>query len=156
MFISCHAVNVHTSKCIACHAVNAHTSKCIACHAVNAHTSNTRSFLFSVLQELILAVPPFEAAHQGPVLAMPDFEELRAFVDFFSLMTYDASSPSKPGPNAPWKWVKSNAHAVASTAINRYGNRCCLQSECRADLSAFCCSAGPQDLSVSLSGKVLA
>ncbi|KAL0029219.1 hypothetical protein WJX79_003866 [Trebouxia sp. C0005] len=73
--------------------------------------------------ELILAVPPFEAAHQGPVLAMPDFEELRAFVDFFSLMTYDASSPSKPGPNAPWKWVKSNAHAVASTAINRQSPR---------------------------------
>ncbi len=54
------------------------------------------------MQELILAVPPFKAANQGPVLAMPDFEELRAFVDFFSLMTYDASSLSKPGPNAPW------------------------------------------------------
>lgn len=73
-----------------------------------------------IWQELILAVPPFQAAHQGPVLAMPDFEELRAFVDFFSLMTYDASSSGKPGPNAPWKWVKSNVQAVASRPLNRY------------------------------------
>ncbi|KAL0039071.1 hypothetical protein WJX77_007043 [Trebouxia sp. C0004] len=84
--------------------------------------------------ELILAVPPFEAADKGPVLAMSDFEELRAFVDFFSLMTYDASSPSKPGPNAPWKWVKSNAHA-ASTALKRSGK---LFSDLLADRYMSC------------------
>lgn len=73
----------------------------------------------TVLQELILAVPPFKAANQGPELSPSDFEELRAFVDFFSLMTYDASSPARPGPNAPWKWVKSNVQAVMSLSSHR-------------------------------------
>lgn len=76
-----------------------------------------------LLQELILAVPPFEAANQGPELAMPEFEDLRVFVDFFTLMTYDASSPSNPGPNAPWKWVKTNVDAMASSTTDRYGLR---------------------------------
>ena len=71
------------------------------------------------LQELILAVPPFQAASHGPVLSPGDFEELRTFVDFFSLMTYDASSPAQPGPNAPWKWVTSNVQAVMSQSVSR-------------------------------------
>ena len=71
------------------------------------------------LQELILAVPPFQAAHQGPSLAIADFQELRTFVDYFSVMTYDASHPGRPGPNAPWSWVKSNIEAVVPVPNDR-------------------------------------
>ncbi|KAL3141269.1 hypothetical protein ABBQ38_003604 [Trebouxia sp. C0009 RCD-2024] len=73
--------------------------------------------------ELILAVPPFVAANQGPELSTTDFHELRVFVDFFSLMTYDASSPAQPGPNAPWTWVKSNVQAVMSHGSHREGRK---------------------------------
>lgn len=73
----------------------------------------------TMLQELILAVPPFVAANQGPELSSTDFQELRVFMDFFSLMTYDASSPAQSGPNAPWKWVKSNVQAVMSHGSDR-------------------------------------
>lgn len=67
-----------------------------------------------------MAVPPFQAAnHHGPVLTTNDFKKLRTFVDFFSLMTYDASSAAQPGPNAPWKWVKSNVQAVMSQGVSR-------------------------------------
>lgn len=88
-----------------------------------ADTQPTHSYCHvtnqSLLQELILAVPPFQAAKQGPVLTTSDFNELRTFVDFFSLMTYDASTAAQPGPNAPWKWVKSNVQAVMSQNVSR-------------------------------------
>ena len=70
-----------------------------------------------MLQELVLAVPPFKAAGQGPAFASVDFQELKAAVDFFSLMTYDAST-LQPGPNAPWSWLRSNiATALPDSSI---------------------------------------
>jgi len=35
-----------------------------------------------------------------------DFEILAPVLDGFSLMTYDFSSPSRPGPNSPLSWMK--------------------------------------------------
>lgn len=64
------------------------------------------------MQELLLAVPPFKAAGQGPELSFADYQELHAFVDHFSVMTYDAATPYKPGPNAPWPWLKANIQAA--------------------------------------------
>ena len=35
-----------------------------------------------------------------------DFTKLAENVDFFSLMSYDYSSPSRPGPNSPIDWME--------------------------------------------------
>ena len=35
-----------------------------------------------------------------------DFDRMVDYVDYFSLMTYDYSSPQRPGPNSPIQWVK--------------------------------------------------
>ena len=89
----------------------------------SSYINNTLSILNDyqlLLQGLIMAVPPFQAASQGPVLTTNDFRDLRTFVDFFSLMTYDASSAAQPGPNAPWKWVKSNVQDVMSQSVSRW------------------------------------
>lgn len=72
------------------------------------------------LQELLLAVPPFKASGQGPEFTYADFQELLPSVDYFSIMTYDASTPHKPGPNAPWPWLKANIKAALPTKSNRY------------------------------------
>ncbi|XP_050235750.1 uncharacterized protein LOC126685828 [Mercurialis annua] len=56
--------------------------------------------------ELIYVIGPpqseeFQAYDFGP----EDLQTLNDAVDGFSLMTYDFSGPSKPGPNAPIKWI---------------------------------------------------
>jgi chitinase domain-containing protein 1 len=35
-----------------------------------------------------------------------DLQQLAEDVDYFSLMTYDYSSPARPGPNSPVQWVR--------------------------------------------------
>ena len=39
-----------------------------------------------------------------------DFSRLAENVDYFSLMTYDYSSPSNPGPNSPITWIERLAY----------------------------------------------
>lgn len=36
-----------------------------------------------------------------------DIERLSPYVKGFSLMTYDYSDPSRPGPNSPLPWMKA-------------------------------------------------
>ncbi len=46
---------------------------------------------------------------QGDVTGMfltEDLQQLAEDVDYFSLMTYDYSSPARPGPNSPVQWVR--------------------------------------------------
>ena len=50
----------------------------------------------------VLVIPP--PLYQGDSLGMfdaSDYSRLVGAVDYFSLMTYDYSSPAKPGPNSP-------------------------------------------------------
>eukprot|EP00126_Sphaerothecum_destruens_P008026 Sdes_comp20064_c0_seq1m12952 len=76
-------------------------------------------------QQLILAVAP---ASSG--FASQDFKDLDQ-VDYFSVMTYDYSNPSRPGPNSPYVWMKENIELVAPDlssrskilmGLNFYGN----------------------------------
>ncbi len=46
----------------------------------------------------VLVIPP---ATSGGMFSAEDFAALADAVDFFSLMTYDYSSPQRPGPNSP-------------------------------------------------------
>jgi chitinase domain-containing protein 1 len=48
-----------------------------------------------------------------------DFNKLAENVDFFSLMSYDYSSPSRPGPNSPIDWMERFVLCVLSVAQRR-------------------------------------
>lgn len=54
----------------------------------------------------ILVIPPaVYNGHAPGMFVQEDFEALGPYVDRFSLMTYDFSSPSRPGPNSPIEWI---------------------------------------------------
>ncbi|CAN7998977.1 unnamed protein product [Ixodes hexagonus] len=58
--------------------------------------------------DLILVIPP--SVYQGSTPGMftkKDFDSLSKHVTAFSLMTYDYSSPQRPGPNSPVNWVRT-------------------------------------------------
>ncbi|XP_076863258.1 chitinase domain-containing protein 1 isoform X2 [Brachyhypopomus gauderio] len=46
------------------------------------------------------------ATTQPGMFGQEDFEKLAPFVDAFSLMTYDYSSPDRPGPSSPLPWMR--------------------------------------------------
>lgn len=83
---------------------------------------------------LILVIPP--PVYPGNVDGMfgkTEFDELLPYVDAFSLMTYDFSNPSRPGPNSPLSWMESCVIALAPEddpqvrrkillGLNFYGN----------------------------------
>ncbi|XP_049848601.1 chitinase domain-containing protein 1-like [Schistocerca gregaria] len=52
--------------------------------------------------QLILAI-----ANDQRLFDHEDLVEFEPFVDYFSLMTYDYSSPRKPGPSSPHEWALS-------------------------------------------------
>jgi len=56
---------------------------------------------------VVLVIPP--PLYHNNVKGMfdeEDFDRMVDYVDYFSLMTYDYSSPQRPGPNSPIQWVK--------------------------------------------------
>lgn len=64
--------------------------------------------------DLILVIPP--AVYQGDMPGMflkKDFDNLVNHVTAFSLMTYDYSSPQRPGPTSPISWVQKCVELIA-------------------------------------------
>jgi len=62
----------------------------------------------------VLVIPP--PVYQGNQMGMfsnEEFRQLAPQVDFFSLMTYDYSSPQRPGPNSPLPWVRECVELLA-------------------------------------------
>lgn len=57
-------------------------------------------------------MPPAIPSHYGPRFSPQDFADLAPYFDGFSVMTYDASNPEVPGPNAPAHWVEGNLEAL--------------------------------------------
>lgn len=63
--------------------------------------------MMSRKQKLILVIPPPMANRESPgMFSKEDFDLLAPIVDGFSLMTYDYPHFGKPGPVAPYDWVK--------------------------------------------------
>ncbi|EDO34019.1 predicted protein [Nematostella vectensis] len=58
---------------------------------------------------------PFSSNKRG-TFDKNDFELLFPVLDGFSLMTYDYSSPGRPGPNAPIAWVNDCVLALSPEA----------------------------------------
>ena len=56
--------------------------------------------------DLILVIPPLRG-REPEAFTTEDFQQLADDVTAFSLMTYDFSSPQRPGPNSPLTWVRS-------------------------------------------------
>jgi chitinase domain-containing protein 1 len=64
---------------------------------------------------LILVIPP--ARGRGlEAFDAEDFEQLADYVDAFSLMTYDFSSPQRPGPNSPLTWARDCVEKIVPRA----------------------------------------
>ncbi|XP_025914937.1 chitinase domain-containing protein 1 isoform X3 [Apteryx rowi] len=59
--------------------------------------------------KLILVIPPAVAAgtNQPGMFTKKEFDQLASVIDSFSLMTYDYSTPQRPGPNSPLPWVRA-------------------------------------------------
>uniref|UniRef100_A0A8C6JHL9 Chitinase domain-containing protein 1 n=1 Tax=Melopsittacus undulatus TaxID=13146 RepID=A0A8C6JHL9_MELUD len=59
--------------------------------------------------KLILVIPPAVAAgtNQPGMFTKKEFDQLASAIDSFSLMTYDYSTPQRPGPNSPLPWVRA-------------------------------------------------
>ncbi|XP_056637560.1 chitinase domain-containing protein 1 [Diorhabda sublineata] len=79
--------------------------------------------------ETILVIPPKRGKEE--LFIDKHFEALYDYVTAFSLMTYDFSNPSQPGPNAPIPWVEDCIISLTSdlkkrkkilTGLNFYGN----------------------------------
>ena len=52
----------------------------------------------------LLRTQPLRAKPEDAFVQTKDIEELRAHVDYFSVMSYDFSHASQPGPSAPIEW----------------------------------------------------
>ncbi|CAN8003866.1 unnamed protein product [Ixodes pacificus] len=64
--------------------------------------------------DTILVIPP--SVYQGNAPGMftkKDFDNLSKHVTAFSLMTYDYSSPQRPGPSSPIGWVRKCVESLA-------------------------------------------
>ncbi|XP_029438344.1 chitinase domain-containing protein 1 [Rhinatrema bivittatum] len=65
--------------------------------------------LHKVMLKFILVIPqlPSPGTNQLGMFGQKEFDQLAAVVDSFSLMTYDYSTPQRPGPNSPLPWVRA-------------------------------------------------
>ena len=55
---------------------------------------------------VLVIPPPVYSGNRSGMFDAEDFDNLVDFVDYFSLMTYDYSSPARPVPNAHLGWMK--------------------------------------------------
>jgi len=68
----------------------------------------------------IVVIPP--PLHHNDVKGMIEEEDLDRMsdsVDYFSLMTYDYSSPQRPGPNSPIDWVRKCVETLDPHSYHR-------------------------------------
>ncbi|XP_053741632.1 chitinase domain-containing protein 1 isoform X1 [Synchiropus splendidus] len=67
--------------------------------------------------ECILVIPPAVTSTRQPgMFGQEEFLQLAPVVDGFSLMTYDYSSSSRPGPSSPLPWIRECVLQLAPTS----------------------------------------
>ncbi|BFZ17595.1 hypothetical protein BsWGS_20634 [Bradybaena similaris] len=64
-------------------------------------------------QFILVIPPPLYARSFDGLISKEDVDAMAANVDRFSLMTYDFSNPSRPGPNSPLMWIRDCVLALA-------------------------------------------
>ncbi|XP_050298757.1 chitinase domain-containing protein 1 [Anthonomus grandis grandis] len=79
--------------------------------------------------DFILVIPPMHG--QTKLFTKNEYDALYSHVTAFSLMTYDFSSPKRPGPNAPLNWIEESVKYICPDeamrskilmGMNFYGN----------------------------------
>ena len=68
---------------------------------------------------ILVIPPPIYAGNAVGMFNAEDFDNLVDYVDFFSLMTYDYSSPAKPGPNAHHGWMRHCVEILDKESFHR-------------------------------------
>jgi len=68
---------------------------------------------------ILVIPPPMYAGNALGMFSEDDFDNLVDYVDYFSLMTYDYSSPAKPGPNAHYDWMKQCVEKLDKDSFHR-------------------------------------
>ena len=68
---------------------------------------------------ILVIPPPIYAGNVRGMFSEEDFRNLVSSVDFFSLMTYDYSSLSNPGPNSPYNWIKNCIEILDKESFHR-------------------------------------
>jgi chitinase domain-containing protein 1 len=68
----------------------------------------------------VLVVPP-AITNQGKagMIEHDDIINMFHYVDYFSVMSYDYSSPERPGANSPYKWVEKCVETLAPSKLER-------------------------------------
>ena len=61
---------------------------------------------------VLVIPPPLYHNNVKGMIDSDDIDRLADEVDYFSLMTYDYSSPQRPGPNSPIKWIQNCVQAL--------------------------------------------
>ncbi|KAL3888021.1 hypothetical protein ACJMK2_000405 [Sinanodonta woodiana] len=70
---------------------------------------------------LVLVIPPpLQAGNTPGMISKEDFDALVPVIDKFSLMTYDFSSPARPGPNSPLAWMKLCVETLVPNSTSPY------------------------------------
>jgi len=89
-----------------------------------SHLANLIKYLAFSFQSVgltfVLVIPP--PLYQGDQKGMfdaDDFQQVVDDVDYLSLMTYDYSSPQRPGPNSPIKWVRKCVEKLDPEGFHR-------------------------------------
>ncbi|KAF6767892.1 hypothetical protein AHF37_05185 [Paragonimus kellicotti] len=76
------------------------------------------------LLTILVIPPPFYRNDIPGRFGKKQFDKLTHHVDYFSLMTYDFSPPSSPGPNSPIDWVeKSIRHLAPEGSVRQHHER---------------------------------
>lgn len=68
---------------------------------------------------ILVIPPPLYAGNVRGMFSEEDFDNIVDNVDYFSLMTYDYSSPAKPGPNAHYSWMKQCVETLDKDSFHR-------------------------------------
>lgn len=78
-------------------------------------------------KELILVIPPPVYDKNSPgMFGKEEFDQLAPKVDKFTLMTYDFSNPSRPGPNSPLPWMKQCVTVLDPAGTSPYRSKILL------------------------------
>jgi len=70
------------------------------------------------LKFILVIPPPLTNAGKG-MIDHDDIRQMYAYVDYFSVMTYDYSNPERPGANSPIKWVEKCVKSLSSSKGER-------------------------------------
>lgn len=68
---------------------------------------------------VLVIPPPITNLGKPGMIEHDDLKAMYSYVDYFSIMTYDYSSPERPGANSPIKWIQKCVESLTPTKSDR-------------------------------------